>query len=75
MVSNQCNNRFWEGDFEKMKEEKKVELSKQKMFEITKCERNHYSGLYCLCCHFVLDKDHRGNFYCKKCGAKIGVLR
>jgi len=58
-----------------MKEEKKVELSKQKMLEITKCEKKHYSGLYCLCCHFVLEVDHRGNFYCKKCGVKIGVLR
>jgi len=53
----------------------KLELSKQKVTEFTKCTKQHYSGLYCLCCHFVLDKDHRGNFYCKKCGAKIGVLR
>ena len=37
-------------------------------------QKKHYSGLYCLCCHYVMDEDQRGNFYCKKCGAKIGVL-
>ena len=37
--------------------------------------KKYYSGLYCLCCHFVMDEDCRGNFYCKKCRAKIGVLR
>ena len=40
-----------------------------------KCDKQHYSSLYCLCCHFLLDKDQRGNFHCQKCGAKIGVLR
>lgn len=38
-------------------------------------QKKHYSGLFYLCCFFVLEEDHRGNFFCKKCGAKIGVLR
>ena len=49
--------------------------TKQFITKESECDKQHYSSLYCLCCHFVLEEDHRGNFYCKKCGAKIGVLR
>lgn len=52
---------------------KKIET--QLISKETNCDRQHYAGLYCLCCHFVLDADRRGNFICKNCGAKIGVLR
>ena len=53
----------------------KLELSKQKVTELTKCDKQHYSGLYCLCCHFVLEKNRLGNYFCKGCGAKLGILR
>ena len=53
-------------------EMKKIET--QLISDEVKCTKQHYSGLYCLCCHFVLEKNSLGNFYCKQCGAKIGVL-